>query len=198
MQSVVIFQVDTPERRALKEAYQLQAQGLRRCVVLGEKAHSQSGTLLLLGEQLVGWTSRHQDVVALSITEAEYISNCEEAKVLLWVKQFLEANQPTGATDPPDGQQGSSLPHQNNEVPETVTPYRTPFPLSPTTSEEREPLCQNDTRNREPSRPANETPTSTENNGLDDEIDWWARDDMIDFLMTVQQRRVLDFLSVDE
>jgi len=56
----------------------------------GEKARSQSGTLLLLGEQLVGWTSRRQDVVALSITEAEYISDCEGAKDLLWAKQFLE------------------------------------------------------------------------------------------------------------
>ena len=55
-----------------------------------EKARSQNGTLLLLGEQLVGWTSRRQDVVALSITEAEYISDCEGAKDLLWAKQFLE------------------------------------------------------------------------------------------------------------
>jgi len=45
---------------------------------------------------------------------------------------------------------------------------------------------------------AAETPTGTENNRLDDEMDWWARDDMIDFLMALEEVRVLDFLSVNE
>ena len=103
--------------------------------------------------------SRRQDVVALSIREAEYISDYEGAKDLLWAKQFLEelGDPPTDAIDSPDGQRGSSLPHQNNEVPETVTPHRTPFLLHPATSEEREPLCN---KNGEPSGSADETPTA--------------------------------------
>jgi len=110
------------------------------------------------------------------------------AKDLLWAKQFLDelGDQPTDATDPPDGQRGSSLSHQNNEVLETVTPHRTPFPLHPATSEERESLCQNYMRNGEPSGSADETPTGTDNNGLDDEMDWWYGGDVIDFLMSLE------------
>jgi len=43
----------------------------------------------MLGEQPIGWYSRRQDVVALSITEAEYIADCEGAKDSSWTSQFL-------------------------------------------------------------------------------------------------------------
>ena len=55
----------------------------------GPKARSQSGTLITLGEQPVGWYSRRQDVVAISVTEAEYIAGCEGAKDAAWMEQFL-------------------------------------------------------------------------------------------------------------
>ena len=55
----------------------------------GPKARSQTGVLLTLGEQPIGWYSRRQDIVALSITEAEYIADCEGAKDLAWGQQLL-------------------------------------------------------------------------------------------------------------
>ena len=56
----------------------------------GEKARSQSGSLVTLNKQAVIWTSRRQDTVAQSITEAEYIAYSETAKDLRWITQFLE------------------------------------------------------------------------------------------------------------
>ena len=56
----------------------------------GEKARSQSGSLVLLGKQAVIWTSRRQDTTAQSITEAEYIACSETAKDIRWMHQFLE------------------------------------------------------------------------------------------------------------
>jgi hypothetical protein len=56
----------------------------------GEQAKSQTGVLITLGNNLVGWYSRGQDVVSLSITEAEYIANCEGAKDAAWAEQFLK------------------------------------------------------------------------------------------------------------
>ena len=45
---------------------------------------------MCLGDQLVGWYSRRQDVVSLSVTEAEYIADCEGAKDASWAQQFLK------------------------------------------------------------------------------------------------------------
>jgi len=56
----------------------------------GEESRSQSGVLLTLGNQPIGWYSRRQDIVALSITEAEYIADCEAAKDLAWATLFLK------------------------------------------------------------------------------------------------------------
>jgi len=55
----------------------------------GEGARSQTGVLTTLGNQAIGWYSRRQDVVSLSITEAEYIADCEGAKDAAWSQQFL-------------------------------------------------------------------------------------------------------------
>jgi len=55
-----------------------------------EKSRSQSRVLLTLGNQPVGWHSRRQDIVALSITEAEYIADCEGAKDIVWTQQLLQ------------------------------------------------------------------------------------------------------------
>jgi len=43
-----------------------------------ESSRSQTGVLIALGQQPVGWYSRRQDVVALSITEAEYTATAKE------------------------------------------------------------------------------------------------------------------------
>ena len=55
----------------------------------GEGARSQTGVLLTLGKQAIGWYSRRQDVVSLSITEAEYIADCKGAKDADWSQQLL-------------------------------------------------------------------------------------------------------------
>jgi len=44
---------------------------------------------MTLGNQLVGWYSRRQEIVSLSITEVEYIADCEGAKDAAWMQQFL-------------------------------------------------------------------------------------------------------------
>lgn len=69
----------------------------------GQKSRSQTGALMTVGNQLVGWYSRRQDVVSLSVTEAEYITDCEGAKDAAWIQQFLKeigiSTTPTLYTD---------------------------------------------------------------------------------------------------
>jgi len=69
----------------------------------GENARSQSRVLMTIGRQPVGWYSRRQDVVAISITEAEYIADCKGAKDAAWIRQFLSKlkinSKPTLVTD---------------------------------------------------------------------------------------------------
>ena len=50
----------------------------------------QSVSLVTLYRQPTMWTSRRQDVVAISITEAEYIVMSEGLKDLAWIQQFLQ------------------------------------------------------------------------------------------------------------
>jgi hypothetical protein len=50
---------------------------------------SQSGSLITYGNQPLDWWTRRQDVVALSITEAEYIAACEGAKDAAALRQLL-------------------------------------------------------------------------------------------------------------
>jgi len=59
----------------------------------GIEPRSQTGVILTLGQQPVGWYSRRQDIVCLSITEAEYVACCEGAKDLAWARQFLRGLQ---------------------------------------------------------------------------------------------------------
>jgi len=55
----------------------------------GEGARSQAGILMTLGDQPIGWYNRRQDIVSLSLTEAEYITSCEGAQNAAWAQQFL-------------------------------------------------------------------------------------------------------------
>ena len=56
----------------------------------GENSRSQSGSLVTLFGTPVMWSSRRQDVVSMSITEAEYIACSETVKDSQWITQFLK------------------------------------------------------------------------------------------------------------
>ena len=56
----------------------------------GEQSKSQSGSLILLYDNPITWSSPRQDTVAMSITEAEYIACSETAKDIRWLQQLLE------------------------------------------------------------------------------------------------------------
>ena len=56
----------------------------------GENSRSQSGSLVTLYGTPVMWNSRRQDVVSMSITEAEYIACSETAKDSQWISQLLK------------------------------------------------------------------------------------------------------------
>lgn len=51
----------------------------------GEEGRSQLGVVACLGDTAIGWSSRRQDIVALSTIEAEYIAMAEGAKDCLWL-----------------------------------------------------------------------------------------------------------------
>ena len=50
---------------------------------------SMSGVLLKLGNNPVIWSSRRQNVVALSTTEAEYIAASEAVKEMIWLRRMV-------------------------------------------------------------------------------------------------------------
>ena len=56
----------------------------------GENSRSQSGSLVTLYGIPIIWSSRRQDVVSMSVTEAEYIACSESAKDSQWIYQFLQ------------------------------------------------------------------------------------------------------------
>ena len=55
----------------------------------GEQSRSQSGNLTLLDGKIIMWSTRRQDTIAQSITEAEYIACSESSKDIRWLQQFL-------------------------------------------------------------------------------------------------------------
>ena len=56
----------------------------------GENSRSQSGSLVTLYGTPIMWSSKRQDVISMSITEAEYIACSESAKDAQWIRQFLK------------------------------------------------------------------------------------------------------------
>lgn len=80
----------------------------------GENGRSQTGTVTCFGETAIGWSSRKQDVVSLSVTEAEYIALTAGAQDAIWVKQLLaelgEVSTPEIVTDNAGAQQLSKNP----------------------------------------------------------------------------------------
>jgi hypothetical protein len=64
----------------------------------------QGGIMTAVGDQLVNWWTRKQDVVSLSITEAEYIADCEAANNAAAMRQLtskrnIDTNTPILMTD---------------------------------------------------------------------------------------------------
>ena len=55
----------------------------------GENSRSQSGSPVMLYGNPIMWSSRRQDVVSKSITEAEYIACSKAAKDAQWIRQLL-------------------------------------------------------------------------------------------------------------
>lgn len=55
----------------------------------GENGRSQSGSVTCVGNTAISWSSRKQDVVALSATEAEYIAITSGAQDAVWIKRLL-------------------------------------------------------------------------------------------------------------
>jgi hypothetical protein len=71
---------------------------------INNSGKSQSGAMVTVGGQLVNWWTRKQDVVSLSITEAEYIADCEGAKDAAAMRQLtsemkIDTNTPILMTD---------------------------------------------------------------------------------------------------
>ena len=52
--------------------------------------HSISGYSFHMGARAISWSSKKQHVVALSSTEAEYITQTHAAKEALWLCSFLQ------------------------------------------------------------------------------------------------------------
>ncbi|XP_073120505.1 secreted RxLR effector protein 161-like [Henckelia pumila] len=55
-----------------------------------DKRRSISGYVFIVGDNVVSWKSSLQHVVALSTSEAEYISLTEAVKEGMWIKGFME------------------------------------------------------------------------------------------------------------
>ena len=54
-----------------------------------EDRHAISGYVFMLNGGAVSWSSKRQDTISLSTTEAEYIALTHAAKEAIWFKQFL-------------------------------------------------------------------------------------------------------------
>ena len=54
-----------------------------------ETRKSTSGQVFRFGECTISWRSRKQSIVALSTTEAEYVSLCESAQEAVWLRRLL-------------------------------------------------------------------------------------------------------------
>lgn len=55
-----------------------------------EMRRSMSGCVVMIGSAAVSWYARQQEVVALSSTEAEYISLCSGIKKVVWIRRLLQ------------------------------------------------------------------------------------------------------------
>jgi len=144
MPGIEIYKVDTPGGRCITKAPNLDLKIFADASYgdKGETSRSQTGVLTTLGGQPIGWYSRRQDVVALSITEAEYITDCEGAKDSSWTSQFL-AELKMSLEQIPQLWTDSEGPQPDNQVLQTEPPHRAPLSLYPTGSGEKQACGQN-------------------------------------------------------
>ena len=50
--------------------------------------HSISGYCLIFGARAISWSSKKQNIITLSSTEAKYIGHTNTAKEILWIRNF--------------------------------------------------------------------------------------------------------------
>ena len=55
-----------------------------------DSRRSTTGYVFTLGSEAVRWVSRPQRIVALSMTETEYVTMTEACKKLIWLKDFMK------------------------------------------------------------------------------------------------------------
>ena len=82
-----------------------------------EHRHSVSGYAFLINGGMVSWSSKKQELVTLSTTEAEYIASSQASCEAMWLHQltgevFQPLKEPT--TLYCDNQSAVSLAHNNN------------------------------------------------------------------------------------
>ena len=54
-----------------------------------EDRHAISGYVFMLNGGAVSWSSKRQDTISLSTTEAEYIALSHAAKEAIWIRNFI-------------------------------------------------------------------------------------------------------------
>ena len=94
------------------------------------------GVLMTFGGQPVGWYSRRQDIVAQSITEAEYIADCKGCVMGTTIP--TRTQRQLRNTNPEDRQRGGIQPLTNRQISPTKQTYRRPISLPPPASPIRE------------------------------------------------------------
>ena len=55
-----------------------------------DSGRSTIGYVFVVGGTTVSWIPKQQQVVALSITEAEYVAATEDSKEMIWLHRFME------------------------------------------------------------------------------------------------------------
>ena len=55
-----------------------------------DNRRSTTGYVFTMGGTTVSWISKLQQVVALSITEAEYVAATKASKEMIWLQRFME------------------------------------------------------------------------------------------------------------
>ena len=55
-----------------------------------DTGHSTGAYIIKIGTGIVSWMSKHQSIVALFTTEAEYMATCEAGKEIVWMHKMLQ------------------------------------------------------------------------------------------------------------
>ena len=55
-----------------------------------DSGHSTSAYVVKIGTGVISWMSKHQPIVTLSTTEAEYVAACKAGKEIVWMRKLLQ------------------------------------------------------------------------------------------------------------